>query len=258
MSIVCDKCDKIFKRNIDLNRHMNRKIPCDRKLECNRCFKIFDHKHHLLSHINKINKCYNKRNEMEIQEEIKNKNITETEMKIKELELQLEIEKIRNESLSKELKLAPKKKPNIQIYNNCINININNFKEIPIKNSDIENLISVQDSKDEIIQKLSKFMFNNNAHPSNQCLVSYQGNVFGILNGQFHEYIDIVPHVNMLFQKQCCEISRSIDYNKERLLRQNNRNIIKESNCKNQKIKTIPNFINNESEQIIEPSLKKL
>ena len=73
MSIVCDKCDKIFKRNIDLNRHMNRKIPCDRKLECNRCFKIFDHKHHLLSHINKINKCYNKRNEMEIQEEIKNK-----------------------------------------------------------------------------------------------------------------------------------------------------------------------------------------
>jgi uncharacterized C2H2 Zn-finger protein len=258
MTIICIKCDKIFKRNIDLNRHINRKIPCDRKLECNRCFKNFNQKCDLLNHINKINKCHNKRSEMEIQTEIKIKNITESEMKIKELDKENENLKLQLQLKELELKLVPKRKPNILIYNNYININIGDFKEVPIKTSDIENLISNQDSKEVVIQKLSKFMFNNKAHPNNQCLVSYQGNVFGILNGQFHEYVDIVPHVNMLFQKQCCEISRSLEDNKERFIRQNNRNLIKESNYNNITIKSIPEFINNESEQIIEPSLKKL
>ena len=53
MSFPCSKCNKVFKRNIDLNRHINRKIPCDRKLECNRCFKNFNQKCDLLSHMNK-------------------------------------------------------------------------------------------------------------------------------------------------------------------------------------------------------------
>ena len=155
--------------------------------------------------MNKKNKCHNRRSEAEIQDSIKTKSL-------KELQLVLEIEKLKNENLDKELKLAPKKMPNINIYNNCI-FNIGEFKEIPMNVSDIENLISNQQSKNEIIQKLSKFMFNNKSYPDNQCLGSFQGNVFGKINGKLHQYLDIAPHINMLFQKQCNEISRSLEYN---------------------------------------------
>ena len=71
-------------------------------------------------------------------------------------------------------------------------------------------------------------------------------------------YIDIAPHINMLFQKQCNEISRSLEYNEERLIRQNKKTLLKDSIYKNKLIKTIPEYINNESEKIIEPSLKKM
>ena len=62
----------------------------------------------------------------------------------------------------------------------------------------------------------------------------------------------------MLFQKQCNEISRSLENNEERLIRQNKKILLKESIYKNKMIKNIPEFINNESEKIIEPSLKKM
>jgi hypothetical protein len=262
MSFPCSKCNKVFKRNIDLNRHINRKIPCDRKLECNRCFKIFNQKCDLLNHINKKNKCYNRRSEAEIQDSIKTKSLAEIEMqlvieseKTKQLNLQIEIEKLKNENLDKELKLAPKKIPNINIYN-CI-FNIGDFKEIRMNVSDIERLISEQDSKNDIIQKLSKFMFNNKAYPDNQCLGSFQGNVWGKINGKFQQYIDIAPHINILFRKQCNEISRSLEDNEKRLI-QNKKKLSKDLVYKNKLIKDIPEYINNESEKIIEPSLKKL
>ena len=37
MSFNCDKCEKIFQREEHLNRHLNRKIPCDREISCPRC-----------------------------------------------------------------------------------------------------------------------------------------------------------------------------------------------------------------------------
>ena len=257
MSFPCSKCNKVFKRNIDLNRHINRKIPCDRKLECNRCFKNFNQKCDLLSHMNKKNKCHNRRSEAEIQDSIKTKSLTEAEIQLEIKKLEVELKDKTIKELELQLKLAPKKIPNINIYNNCI-FNIGEFKEIPMNVSDIENLISDQDSKNDIIQKLSKFMFNNKSYPDNQCLGSFQGNVFGKINGKLHQYIDIAPHINMLFQKQCNEISRSLEYNEERLIRQNKKILLKESIYKNKMIKNIPEFINNESEKIIEPSLKKM
>ena len=45
----CIKCNKKFKTNQILNNHLNRKIPCDRKLECNRCKKEFKTKFKLNS-----------------------------------------------------------------------------------------------------------------------------------------------------------------------------------------------------------------
>ena len=34
MTFNCEKCERVFNREIDLTRHMNRKILCDRQLKC--------------------------------------------------------------------------------------------------------------------------------------------------------------------------------------------------------------------------------
>ena len=41
MAFNCNKCTKIFSRQIDLTRHMNRKTPCYKNLACINCGKTF-------------------------------------------------------------------------------------------------------------------------------------------------------------------------------------------------------------------------
>lgn len=53
----CIKCNKEFKTKQNLKNHLNKKIPCDRKLECNRCKKIFDTNQHLKQHLNRKTSC---------------------------------------------------------------------------------------------------------------------------------------------------------------------------------------------------------
>lgn len=55
----CLKCRKLFKLKTDLQRHLDRKIKCDRILECKKCKKIFKTKQNLNSHINNKNSCTN-------------------------------------------------------------------------------------------------------------------------------------------------------------------------------------------------------
>ncbi len=47
---VCIKCNKEFNTNQDLNRHLSRKIPCDRILQCFKCLKEFKTKFNLERH----------------------------------------------------------------------------------------------------------------------------------------------------------------------------------------------------------------
>lgn len=54
---ACIKCKKEFKSKQELKRHLNRKIPCDRKLQCKRCKKEFKTKQHLNQHINRKTNC---------------------------------------------------------------------------------------------------------------------------------------------------------------------------------------------------------
>ena len=60
MSFTCEKCGKICDREIDLKRHMGRKIPCDRQLVCNKCSKEFTKMSHYKQHMNKKNPCVDK------------------------------------------------------------------------------------------------------------------------------------------------------------------------------------------------------
>jgi len=48
----CIKCNKIFNSNRDLQRHLDRKIKCDRILECDNCKKTFKTKQNLNKHLN--------------------------------------------------------------------------------------------------------------------------------------------------------------------------------------------------------------
>jgi hypothetical protein len=56
---TCVKCGKTYNREIDLCRHMNRKIPCNRKLSCDLCFKNFTRLGDLKRHMNKKRPCVN-------------------------------------------------------------------------------------------------------------------------------------------------------------------------------------------------------
>lgn len=53
----CIKCNKIFNSNRDLQRHLDRKIKCDRVLECDNCKKKFKTKQNLNKHLNNKKKC---------------------------------------------------------------------------------------------------------------------------------------------------------------------------------------------------------
>lgn len=53
----CIKCNKIFNSNRDLQRHLDRKIKCDRILECDNCKKTFKTKQNLNKHLNNKKKC---------------------------------------------------------------------------------------------------------------------------------------------------------------------------------------------------------
>ena len=53
----CIKCNKIFNSNRDLQRHLDRKIKCDRVLECDNCKKTFKTKQNLNKHLNNKKKC---------------------------------------------------------------------------------------------------------------------------------------------------------------------------------------------------------
>lgn len=53
----CIKCNKIFNSNRDLQRHLDRKIKCDRVLECDNCKKKFKTIQNLNKHLNNKKKC---------------------------------------------------------------------------------------------------------------------------------------------------------------------------------------------------------
>lgn len=47
----CLKCDRVFSEKKNLTRHMNRKRPCDMKIQCHKCGKIFDKTQGLTRHL---------------------------------------------------------------------------------------------------------------------------------------------------------------------------------------------------------------
>lgn len=81
MSNRCKTCKKIFSSKYNLEKHLNKQIPCGEFLQCNMCKKTFKIVRDLNNHMNRKNPC---------------KPIAETKVNTeKELMLKLEIEKIK-------------------------------------------------------------------------------------------------------------------------------------------------------------------
>ena len=53
----CKICEKSFSTKQSLDRHLNRKYKCDRKIICEKCGLTFKTKQHLLNHINMKGNC---------------------------------------------------------------------------------------------------------------------------------------------------------------------------------------------------------
>jgi len=114
----CDKCNKEFKIKQSYQRHLNKKIPCDRIIKCNNCNKTFKLISHLTQHNKRKNKCIR----------------IDLEQKVKDLETKLEIS---------ELKLENEKLKNSQIItnnNNTTNNNTTNNNTFILNNFGNENL----------------------------------------------------------------------------------------------------------------------
>lgn len=177
MTFQCDKCDKIFNREIDLNRHMNRKIPCNRKLQCPRCFKIFNIMGDLKRHINKKLQCYDKKSE---------------------LELQIKLEQEKNKGKELELKIENAKKTHIQIagrdINNTTN-NINSFTFIPMNwNEAYDNTIAGDICT--TLQNYFKFHYNNKEFPENKCIIIQNDKIYSIENDNTINFDKLKPYIN--------------------------------------------------------------
>ena len=83
MVSICSKCNKSFKTNRDLNKHKNRKKPCDiiTDYKCNNCLSFFSSQGNLITHLK--NYCTNKK-KMLVEKEVNNKML-----ELKELEAKL-------------------------------------------------------------------------------------------------------------------------------------------------------------------------
>ena len=53
----CAKCDKSFKLEYNLRRHLKRKTPCDKIFKCEKCNKIFKNNGSLNKHLRRKNPC---------------------------------------------------------------------------------------------------------------------------------------------------------------------------------------------------------
>lgn len=130
---ICDKCNHTFTSNYNLNRHKNRKTPCDnqdnKKFKCTNCNKGYVNKSNLNKHARKCILTKQNNNKYLIDE--KDKIIEEKNKKIEEMEELLNQFAKNMEDMKKEIKINNTNNNNVGNTNNIGNTNnntiINNY-----------------------------------------------------------------------------------------------------------------------------------
>lgn len=125
MVLTCDKCKKTFSTKYNLQRHLDKKVSCDKPLECNRCGKSFTKINTYQTHINRKFPCKNREmNQNAI-------DIKKLEMELKKLELisntKIKLQEIKKETVDK-LYDASIAKSNTQIKHDKAQIKIAEIK----------------------------------------------------------------------------------------------------------------------------------
>lgn len=130
----CLKCSKEFKTKQELDRHLNRKIKCDNKIECNDCKREFKTKQKLERHLNRKISCLLEAEKYRTEVlELKNQNLI-----------------LKNENLELKMAAIINNTTNNIIINNTNNGIINNTINI-FGNEDLKH-ITKQILKDEILK----------------------------------------------------------------------------------------------------------
>lgn len=221
----CTKCSRIFSRQIDLDRHMERKIPCDRTFTCARCYKSFNRKSNYTSHINRKILC-NINKEKKTEERLLQLQLDIEKEKTQRDKIKLETEqaKIKQKELYlKTIKMKIKKKvlikgSTINITNNTIGTQNNTFNT-NIKNIDDldPHLPTISEASGlftidvrTMVYNIFKHQYNssNKQLQNNKCLKYIDGGDFIVKKDdkeqimKYHELRDIVTsnYKNILYR----------------------------------------------------------
>jgi len=178
----CNKCNKEFKAKQSYQRHLNKKIPCDRIIKCNNCHKIFKLMSHLTQHNNRKNKCI--RIDLE-------KKVKDLETKLEITELKLEISELKKNQIINNNTTNNNTTNNTFILNNFGNENLefitkkfltdslknimNNTLPLAIENKTQLKVDKLSyygtDIKDiDIFRLFIKLIFKNNDYPENETI----------------------------------------------------------------------------------------
>jgi DNA-directed RNA polymerase subunit RPC12/RpoP len=139
----CTKCNKEFKTKQELDRHLNRKIKCDNKIECQYCKKEFKTKQKLERHLDRKISCQAEISQNKI-ENVGLKNDIDKlklENEINIINLKNEIAKLKDTNKIEIVKLKDTNKIEIlKLQNDILKLKLEKYNEIKILKVENEKL----------------------------------------------------------------------------------------------------------------------
>lgn len=177
MAFKCEKCESIFQRQVDLNRHKNRKNPCYTELKCERCLKKFDKLSNYKRHISRKALCENKIEDIKIMLEIERERT-----KIIHTELLIEKEKTKREELKiNQTNITYNQTAAGNINNISFNVNISNIESLQNHNmtfDEVKNNHSTDILK--LVTNIFKHQYNSTDDElkNNKCIKSIKNSKY--------------------------------------------------------------------------------
>jgi hypothetical protein len=233
---VCEICNKRFERKTHLDRHVSRKIPCDRKLNCPKCFKDFGQTSDLNRHLNKKIPCYDKREEL---------NLVIVQ---RQLELKIEEAKLKQLQITSNTQTAGRDINNTNITN-IYNIgNINEYKFCEMTKEEVITCIIEGDTYDTL-KNCIRVIFDNNNTPTKYIIIK-DGKIFTSELDKLIDFDKSRSYINDILRRHVRNIIQRYAKTPDEILDQNG--WVQKDYIHEDKIKTvekIPQFINNDRSQ---------
>jgi hypothetical protein len=240
---ICNKCNKLFDRKIDLDRHMSRKTVCYKNLSCTRCDMKFNQKSHLTNHLSRKIPCIDKRSLI-----IVNLQIEQEKTKQKEFELKTEETKLKQLQITSNTQTAGRDINNTNITN-IYNIgNINEYKFCEMTKEEVINCIIEGDTFDTL-KNCIKVIFDNNNKPTKYIIIK-GGKIFTSELDKLIDFDKSRSYINDILRRHVNNIVQRYAKTPDEILDQNGWS--QKDYIHKDKIKTvekIPPFINNNRSQ---------